>query len=688
MGAISFTLDRSLLRELQRILGATQFVETGSFRGDSLEIAQELFTRCLSIEMSPEYHEAVRRRFAHAAHVTVFLGDSPVVLRAQRAAFSGQATFFWLDAHWCAAVNAAGEKSQCPLLDELAAIGPLHPRSAILIDDARLFLSAPPKPHEISTWPSFDAVLKGLQSLSDRHALVCFNDVLVFVPADILPALRPYLSEHTVNLLTLADKARDYDSLLAQAKAKDQENASLIAQAEAKDRENESLIAQAQAKDRENESLITQARAKDQENELLLAAAREKDGEILRLKADLDRYLAGWKGADEQVAELVRVIQGLREEQAASRVLIERLEKSQPASLRAELVAKESMIRELKQACDQRDAVIKELATVGPNKDRIFLPQSPSFLAQRWKRVRRSLLAKLAERSPHPLGKLNQYEPRPLQLEQLPRPALQADWPRICLVTPSYQQVQFLERTLRSVLDQNYPKLAYGVQDGGSTDGSAELITRYVPRLAHAESAPDGGQAAAIQRGFEKLYPEDSDIMAWLNSDDLLCPGTLAYVGDYFRRHPDVDVIYGHRIIIDDEDREIGRWYLPQHHNGTLQWVDLVPQETLFWRARCYRLVKGIDPSFQFAMDWDLLLRFEEAGFKIRRLPHFLGCFRVHTHQKTSAKITTVGEQEMQRLRLRTHGVEAPQWEIQEHLDEEVRRGALVTWLHRHGLRY
>jgi FkbM family methyltransferase len=352
------------------------------------------------------------------------------------------------------------------------------------------------------------------------------------------------------------------------------------------------------------------------------------------------------------------------------------------------LVQKEAMIRELKQACDERDKLIKELAKSGPSRDRILIARTPSFLERRWDRLRQNVLEKMAQRSPHPLGKLNQHAPQPLRLERLPRPAVHPDWPRICLITPSYQQAEFLERTMRSVLDQNYPKLAYGVQDGGSTDGSAELITRYVPRLAHAESAPDGGQAAAIQRGFEKLYPEDGDIMAWLNSDDLLCPGTLAYVGDYFRRHPDVDVIYGHRIVIDDEDREIGRWYLPRHHQGTLQWVDLVPQETLFWRARCYREVKGIDPSFQFAMDWDLLLRFEEAGFNIRRLPHFLGCFRVHTHQKTSSKITTIGEQEMLRLRLRSHGQEVPYWEIHKHLNEEIRRSALTAWLHHHGLRY
>lgn len=240
---------------------------------------------------------------------------------------------------------------------------------------------------------------------------------------------------------------------------------------------------------------------------------------------------------------------------------------------------------------------------------------------------------------------------------------------------------------MRSILDQGYANLAYGVQDGGSTDGSAEIITRYVPRLSHAESAPDEGQGDAIRKGFAKLYPRNEDIMAWVNSDDLLMPGALQYVGEYFARHPEVDVIYGHRVVIDGDGKETGRWFLPPHDENTLPWFDLVPQETLFWRARCYRAVGEIDPSFQFALDWDLLLRFEQAGFVIRRLPYFLGCFRVHATQKTTAHINTVGEGEMTRLRRRTHGREVHTSEIQKHLDQEIRRSAVVEWLHRWGIR-
>ena len=289
MGAISFTLDQSLVRELQRLLPFTRFVETGTFRGESLAAVHASFAECLSIELSREYYEATRQRFARVPTVKLLLGDSPAMLREHRAVYAGRSTLFWLDAHWCVAEDTAGEKSQCPLLDELAAIGPLHPHSAILIDDARLFLGPPSKPHEISAWPGLDAVLLALHRLSDRHAFVCFNDVLVFVPTEILPRLRPYLHEHAVNLLTLADKARDFDALLAQAKAKDQENASLVTEAKAKDQEIEEKDQEIEEKDQENDSLLAQAKAREQEIKLLHATADERLAVIQKLDVSLEQ---------------------------------------------------------------------------------------------------------------------------------------------------------------------------------------------------------------------------------------------------------------------------------------------------------------------------------------------------------------------------------------------------------------
>jgi glycosyltransferase involved in cell wall biosynthesis len=237
-----------------------------------------------------------------------------------------------------------------------------------------------------------------------------------------------------------------------------------------------------------------------------------------------------------------------------------------------------------------------------------------------------------------------------------------ADLPQISIVTPSFSQGGFIERTLLSVIDQQYPALEYFVQDGNSKDKTVEVLQEYQEKLSGWASEKDSGQSQAINRGFAKTSGE---IMAWLNSDDLLLPGSLQTVGDYFNRHPDVDVVYGNRLMIDGDDQEIGRWIMPGHDGNVLSWVDYVPQETLFWRRRLWDKVGGhIDESFCFAMDWDLLVRFRDAGAKFAHIPQFLGAFRVHSEQKTSAAINTVGFQEMDRIRERLLGRIPSQSEI------------------------
>ncbi|MDD5349558.1 MAG: glycosyltransferase [Chthoniobacteraceae bacterium] len=251
-------------------------------------------------------------------------------------------------------------------------------------------------------------------------------------------------------------------------------------------------------------------------------------------------------------------------------------------------------------------------------------------------------------------GKKDQYPPRPVRPETFPRPKLADDrLPTLAIVTPSFQQAAYLEETLRSVLDQHYPKLAYAVQDGGSTDGSRPILERYAPRLTVWSSGPDSGQSRAVADGFEKVT---GDIMAWVNSDDAFVPGAFRFVAEYFAAHPEVDVIYGNRIILNERSEEVARWVLPPHNPRLVPYLDPVPQETLFWRASIWEKVGGIDPSFRFALDWDLVARFQKAGAKIVHVPYFLGFFRVHSQQKLSVKAENIGAEETARLRLRETG--------------------------------
>lgn len=253
------------------------------------------------------------------------------------------------------------------------------------------------------------------------------------------------------------------------------------------------------------------------------------------------------------------------------------------------------------------------------------------------------------------IGQLYQYTPRE-EVAFDPFPMISpanGPLPKLTVVTPSFNQGRFLGDTMDSVLQEGPFEVDYIVMDGGSKDESAEVIRKRGEKLKHWQSKPDKGQAAAIREGFEHTDCGPDDIMAYLNSDDLFCPGAVGFVLDWFARNPEVDAVYGHRIIIDDLGREVGRWVLPPHDPEVLGMVDFVPQETLFWRRRIHDAIGGFDPSFQFAMDWDFLLRLRRAGARIERLPWFLGCFRVHPDQKTHTSIDSVGAREVELLRRR-----------------------------------
>jgi glycosyltransferase involved in cell wall biosynthesis len=232
-------------------------------------------------------------------------------------------------------------------------------------------------------------------------------------------------------------------------------------------------------------------------------------------------------------------------------------------------------------------------------------------------------------------------------------------------VTPSYQQGRFLVRTIYSVAGQRYPNLEYVVQDGGSSDETVEVLRRCDTVLTRWVSEEDDGQADAINRAFRDTRGE---VMAWLNSDDLLLPGSLAYVARFFVEHPEVDVVYGNRLMIDDDDGLIGSWILPRHDDLALTLSDFVPQETLFWRRRAWEAVGGrVDPDFGYAVDWDLLLRLRDAGATIVHLPRYIGAFRVHDDQKTTAS-HGLGMDECARLRTRVHGRDLSRDEVADRL--------------------
>ena len=165
-----------------------------------------------------------------------------------------------------------------------------------------------------------------------------------------------------------------------------------------------------------------------------------------------------------------------------------------------------------------------------------------------WPRLVHDLLLKFHGME---LGVLRQYEPRGLRAESFPTVCEKGDAvPALAIVTPSFNQGRIIAQTIESVLGQGYPLLEFGVIDGGSTDDTSQVLERYKANLAYCVSETDRGQSHAIAKGFANLK---GDIMGYLNSDDLLMPGALRFVGEYFATHKNVDVIYGHRIVIDEQ---------------------------------------------------------------------------------------------------------------------------------------
>lgn len=281
------------------------------------------------------------------------------------------------------------------------------------------------------------------------------------------------------------------------------------------------------------------------------------------------------------------------------------------------------------------------------------------------------------------LGRLVHHPPRPLPMRHCPRPHPRSALPRISIVVPSLNQGRYIGRTLESLLDQEYPELDLHVQDGGSTDGTLETLRRLPPGRVRWESRPDMGQAHAINVGFARTR---GDVMAYLNADDLLLPGSLHRVARFFGKYPEVDVVYGHRILINDRNEEIGRWILPRHDGRVLRVADFVPQETLFWRREIWNRTGGaLDERLGFAMDWDLLLRFQHASARFVRLNSFLGAFRVHDAQKTCRE-SHIGERETDLLRRRFLGHSMTPEQLSEALIPFLTRHLVLHYRYRCGL--
>ncbi len=214
------------------------------------------------------------------------------------------------------------------------------------------------------------------------------------------------------------------------------------------------------------------------------------------------------------------------------------------------------------------------------------------------------------------------------------RPPTGGDWPSISIVIPSLNQAEFIEEAIRSILLQGYPNLEFVIRDGGSTDGSVEVIRRYEPWISHWVSQPDGGQSAAINAGFDETSGEAFN---WLCSDDILYPGALRIVGATFVAHPEADVVCGSTNVVDRVDGSRTHIFQPHWERIRLMpYRSTCPQQSCFWRRQVIRRPSLLDANLHYCMDYELWCYLLSQTKRWEILPDTLAEFRMYGDNKTS----------------------------------------------------
>jgi glycosyltransferase involved in cell wall biosynthesis len=205
-------------------------------------------------------------------------------------------------------------------------------------------------------------------------------------------------------------------------------------------------------------------------------------------------------------------------------------------------------------------------------------------------------------------------------------------FPKVSIITPSFNQGQFLEASIRSVLEQNYPNIEYIIVDGGSKDESVKIIKRYEDRLAFWVSEKDKGHADALNKGFSHATGE---ILAWLNSDDTYFPNAVSEAVTILESHPEVGMVYGDADLIDDSGATVGQFGSKQtNYQRMLRGSVHIPQATTFFRANLWHQVGPLDLSLFFSFDYDLWVRLAKVS-QLLYVPKRWAKFRIHNEGKT-----------------------------------------------------
>ena len=228
-------------------------------------------------------------------------------------------------------------------------------------------------------------------------------------------------------------------------------------------------------------------------------------------------------------------------------------------------------------------------------------------------------------------------------------------YPLVSIVTPSYNQAEYLRESINSVLAQDYPRIEYIIVDGGSSDGSIGIIKEYQDRLSWWVSEKDQGQTDALNKGFSRA---SGDLYAWLNSDDVLRPQAVSEAVAFMAENPEIGLVYGDLNFIDHNGVTIGKFNAKQTDVNKLKrgWVH-IPQPAAFWRADLWKEIGPLDPSLFFAMDYDLWIKLASLAPVHYYEGHLWADFRIHDASKT-----TTADQQCWEEMLQIHRRDGGRW--------------------------
>ena len=213
--------------------------------------------------------------------------------------------------------------------------------------------------------------------------------------------------------------------------------------------------------------------------------------------------------------------------------------------------------------------------------------------------------------------------------------------PLVSVVTPSFNQARYLEQTIRSVLEQDYPRIEYIVIDGASQDGSVEVIRKYESKLAYLVSENDSGQAEAINKGLARSTGE---IIAWLNSDDYYLPGAVASAVKILEEIPDVVLVYGDMLAVDENGQTTNIMKYGQLSLADLLCFQIIGQPSVFFRRGALKKAGLLDTALHFLLDHHLWIRIAGQG-KFLHVPQTWSAARYHAEAKNRAKAAEFGRE-------------------------------------------